>query len=139
MSIDQEYLWEVLNYVWEDGLTELEVQRKYFSILEKELKGEKYFDLETVTKRKKNICTSRSFGKEIKSYERLVEALSSFAGTCAMKLRLEKSCCSNISVFIPQACEQLKVLQLLSAIRNQGSVNKRPRVDIERSGYYKIP
>ena len=40
MSIDQEYLWEVLNYVWEDGLTELEVQRKYFSILEKELKGE---------------------------------------------------------------------------------------------------
>ena len=40
VSIDQEYLWEVLNYVWEDGLTELEVQRKYFSILEKELKGE---------------------------------------------------------------------------------------------------
>ena len=78
--------------------------RKNMSIngvrIQKELKGEKCFDLETVTKRKKNICTSRSFGKEIKSYERLVEALSSFAGTCAMKLRLEKSCCSNISVFI---------------------------------------
>ena len=48
MSIDQEYLWEVLNYVWEDGLTELEVQKKYFSILEKELKGEDRLYLETV-------------------------------------------------------------------------------------------
>ena len=48
VSIDQQYLWEVLNYVWEDGLTELEVQRKYFSILEKELKGEDRLYLETV-------------------------------------------------------------------------------------------
>ena len=50
VSIDQEYLWEVLNYVWEDGLTELEVQRKYFSILEKELEGEDRLYLETVYK-----------------------------------------------------------------------------------------
>ena len=50
VSIDQEYLWEVLNYVWEDGLTELEVQIKYFSILEKELKGEDRLYLETVYK-----------------------------------------------------------------------------------------
>ncbi len=50
VSIDQEYLWEVLNYVWEDGLTELEVQRKYFSILEKELKGKDRLYLETVYK-----------------------------------------------------------------------------------------
>ena len=50
VSIDQEYLWEVLNYVWEDGLTELEVQRKYFSILEKELKGADRLYLETVYK-----------------------------------------------------------------------------------------
>ena len=50
MSIYQEYLWEVLNYVWEDGMTELEVQRKYFSILEKELKGEERLYLETVYK-----------------------------------------------------------------------------------------
>ena len=50
VSIDQEYLWEVLNYVWEDGLTELEVQRKYFSILEKELKGGDRLYLETVYK-----------------------------------------------------------------------------------------
>ena len=50
VNIDQEYLWEVLNYVWEDGLTELEVQKKYFSILEKELKGEDRLYLETVYK-----------------------------------------------------------------------------------------
>ena len=40
MSIDQQYLWDALNSVWEEGLTELEVQKRYFSILEKELKGE---------------------------------------------------------------------------------------------------
>ncbi|MAV95832.1 MAG: hypothetical protein CMG06_01635 [Candidatus Marinimicrobia bacterium] len=40
MNIDQQYLWDVLNSVWEEGLTELQVQKRYFSILEKELKGE---------------------------------------------------------------------------------------------------
>ena len=62
VSIDQEYLWEVLNYVWEDGLTELEVQRKYFSILEKELKGEDRLYLETVYKTIKELESKDSQG-----------------------------------------------------------------------------
>lgn len=78
--------------------------RKNFSVngirLQKELKGQKCYDLEMKPVRKNNICTTRSFGKEIKDYKRIKEAVSAFANTCATKLRKEKSCCSNISVFL---------------------------------------
>ncbi len=68
--------------------------------LQKELKGEICHLLETTIQRKKNICTSRSFGTEIKELRKLREAVSSHANTCATKLRKEKSCCSTISVFL---------------------------------------
>jgi len=38
--MDREYLKEVWNSVWKEGLTEQEVQKLYFDKLEKELKGE---------------------------------------------------------------------------------------------------
>jgi DNA polymerase V len=68
--------------------------------LQKELKGEVCYPLETTIQRKKNICTARSFGTEIKELSELREAVSSHANTCAIKLRKEKSCCSNISIFL---------------------------------------
>ena len=68
--------------------------------LQKELNGEVYYPLETTIQRKKNICTSRSFGKAIKELSILKEAVSSHANTCAAKLRKEKSCCSTISIFL---------------------------------------
>ena len=77
--------------------------------LQKELKGEVYYPLETTIQRKKNICTARSFGTSIKELSKLREVVSSHANNCATKLRKEKSCCSTISVFlstnsfIPQA------------------------------------
>ena len=78
--------------------------RRNFSVngvrLQKELQGEKLYDLELNPKRKKSICTTRSFGKEITDYKRIKEAVSTFANTCATKLRKEKSCCSKISVFL---------------------------------------
>jgi len=78
--------------------------KKHFSInsvlLQKELYGIKCYDLELNTTRKKNICTSRSFGKEIKEYNQLKEAVSTFANNCSTKLRKEKSCCSKITVFL---------------------------------------
>ena len=40
MTLDKQYLKEVWNSVWEEGLTEQEVQKLYFEKLEKELKGE---------------------------------------------------------------------------------------------------
>ncbi len=51
MPIDKDYLKEVWNSVWENGLTELEVQQRYFAKLDKELKGEDRFHL-MVIKRK---------------------------------------------------------------------------------------
>ena len=68
--------------------------------LQKELKGEICYPLKLTTQRKKNICTSRSFGSEIKELKKLREAVSSHANTCAIKLRKEKSCCSTIAVFL---------------------------------------
>jgi DNA polymerase V len=68
--------------------------------IQKELKGEICYPLETTTQRKKNICTARSFGTEIKELNKLREAISSHANTCATKLRKEKSCCSTISIFL---------------------------------------
>ena len=84
--------------------TDINWIKKYFSInavkLQKELKGETCYPLETTIQRKKNICTARSFGTEIKELSELREAVSSHANTCATKLRKEKSCCSTISVFL---------------------------------------
>jgi len=78
--------------------------RKNFSVngvrLQKELKGEKCYDLELKTQRKKSICKSSSFGTEVKDFNKLKEAVSTFANACATKLRKQKSCCSKISVFI---------------------------------------
>jgi len=51
MPIDKDYLKKVWNSVWEKGLTELEVQQRYFAKLDKELKGEDRFHL-MVIKRK---------------------------------------------------------------------------------------
>ena len=45
MSIDKDYLKELWNSVWEKGLTELEVQQRYFAKLDNELKGEDRFHL----------------------------------------------------------------------------------------------
>ena len=84
--------------------TDINWIKKHFSInavkLQKELKGEICYPLETTIQRKKNICTARSFGKEIKELSKLREVVSSHANTCATKLRKEKSCCSTISVFL---------------------------------------
>ena len=39
-QMDKQYLKDVWNSVWEEGLTEQEVQKLYFEKLEKKLKGE---------------------------------------------------------------------------------------------------
>ena len=78
--------------------------KRNFSIngvkIQRELKGEVIYPLETLRPRKKNICTSRSFGKEVKELSKLREVVSSHANSCATKLRDEKSCCLTISVFL---------------------------------------
>jgi DNA polymerase V len=66
----------------------------------KELKGIPCLALEYETQRKKNICTSRSFGMDVKTLQELEEAIASYASTCAMKLRKEKSLTASILVFV---------------------------------------
>lgn len=66
----------------------------------KELKGIPCYELELTSARKKNICTSRSFGMEVKELKDLKEAVANHATMCAMKLRKEKSLATSILVFI---------------------------------------
>jgi len=88
--------------------------------LQKELFSEVCYPLELKRKRKQNICTTHSFGTEIKQLSKLKEAIGSHANNCATKLRQEKSCCNSISVFLstnpfkPQAKQYnpYKVIQL---------------------------
>ena len=63
--------------------------------LVKELQGVSCFPLEETVVRKKNICTARSFGKEVCDLNNLREAISNHASTCAKKLRKEKAAVTN--------------------------------------------
>lgn len=66
----------------------------------KELNGEPCLDLDQVTPRKKQICTSRSFGNTIYNYSDMEEAVATFAGMCAAKLRKQHSCAFSLMVFV---------------------------------------
>jgi DNA polymerase V len=66
----------------------------------KELKGIPCHVLENQPPRKKNICTSRSFGMDVKELSELKEAVANYATMCAMKLRKERSLAGSILVFI---------------------------------------
>ena len=48
MSLGKEYLKKIWDSVWEENLSEIEVQRKYFAKLDKELKGEDRFHLRAI-------------------------------------------------------------------------------------------
>ena len=65
-----------------------------------ELRGTPTIQWEFETPPKKNICTSRSFGKLLTDKSEIAEALVNYAAACALKLRNQKSCCTLINVFI---------------------------------------
>ena len=68
--------------------------RRNFSIklvkLQSELNGNIEFPLELVKKRKKNICTSRSFSKDIYDFSILKEAVANYATKCVGKATKRK-------------------------------------------------
>lgn len=66
----------------------------------RELNGEPCIELEMIPPKKKQICTSRSFGDMITNKVALSEAISTFAANCAEKLREQKSCAVSLMVFI---------------------------------------
>ena len=64
MSIDKEYLKEVWNSVWEKGLSEYEVQRRYFARLDKELEGEDRFHLLELEKKLDALKKETTLGED---------------------------------------------------------------------------
>ncbi|HWR95086.1 MAG TPA: Y-family DNA polymerase [Flavobacterium sp.] len=67
--------------------------------LKYDLQGIPTLDLEEVQP-KKNIATTRSFETNYTKFEELAERVSTFASSCAEKLRKQKSCCNSLMVFI---------------------------------------
>ena len=65
-----------------------------------ELRGISCIPLEISRKTKKQIVSSRSFGKSVEDLGHLSEAVSLFAATASCKLRAEKSLATAITVFI---------------------------------------
>lgn len=66
----------------------------------KELQGTSCIDMETAPPAKKQICTSRSFGKMLTDIDTISEAIASHASTCAKKLRNQQSYATSLMVFI---------------------------------------
>ncbi len=66
----------------------------------KELNGEPCFSIEENTPDKQQICTSRSFGKELYNHEDILMAVAKFTSICAQKLRLQNGVVSKIILFV---------------------------------------
>lgn len=66
----------------------------------KELRGISCIDMETAPPAKKQICTSRSFGKMVEDIDTMSEAIATHASACAKKLRQQKSYAMSLMVFI---------------------------------------
>lgn len=67
--------------------------------LKYDLQGIPTLDLEEAQP-KKNIATTRSFEANYTEFEQLSERVSTFAVSCAEKLRKQNSCCNSLMVFI---------------------------------------
>jgi len=67
--------------------------------IQAELNGHSCLPLEEVRPVKQSICTSRSFGRSVNSEPELEQAVATFSGRCARKLRKEGLCASLITVF----------------------------------------
>lgn len=65
-----------------------------------ELNGKSCLSLEMVRPPKQSICTSRSFGRSVTAFDELHQAVATFAGKCAIKLRKEGSAASLLTIFI---------------------------------------
>ncbi|MHA6248094.1 Y-family DNA polymerase [Pontibacter sp. CAU 1760] len=65
-----------------------------------ELRGKPCQELELEAPAKKNICTSRSFGRPLTELKDIEEALSTHTVRCATKLRRQESCATSLTVFL---------------------------------------
>lgn len=65
-----------------------------------ELRGIPAIAWEFEAPKKKNICTSRSFGRLLTDKNDIRQALTTYAARCAEKLRRQDSCCRVVHVFL---------------------------------------
>ncbi len=123
--------------------------RHQFSVvglrLKQELEGQSVLALEQV-KDKKNIATTRTFAHDLSSLQDLKERISTFACSCAEKLRKQSSACNAIMVFIhtngyKKAAKQYRkniVVRLPVASNNDITINKYALKGLEliyKNGY----
>ncbi|MDY0200707.1 MAG: Y-family DNA polymerase [Bacteroidales bacterium] len=78
--------------------------RKHMTVqghrLKEELRGRSCIELETVMQPKKNIASTRAFGKKLSDIELIKESVSWHATNCAAKLRKQKSAARFVTIFI---------------------------------------
>ena len=78
--------------------------RKQMSILglrlKKDLQGLPHIQLEEVQSSKKGIATTRSFEGTLADFKDLEERISTFASSCAEKMRKQKSSCTALIIFL---------------------------------------
>ena len=78
--------------------------RKHMSVLglrlKKDLSGIPSIQLEEITPPKKGIATTRSFEGTLTRYSDLEERISTFATSCAEKMRKQQSSCNALLVFV---------------------------------------
>lgn len=78
--------------------------RKHMSVLglrlKKDLLGIPTIQLEEIIPRKKGIATTRSFEKTLTHFSDLEERISTFATSCAEKMRKQQSSCNALLVFV---------------------------------------
>ena len=78
--------------------------KKHMSVLElrlkKDLLGLPYIKLEDVIPTKKSIATTRSFKSNLSQFHQLEERISTYANSCAEKLRKQEGSCSTVLIFI---------------------------------------
>lgn len=65
-----------------------------------ELNGVSCIDLELDSPERKQIVSSRSFGKQVKDFTEISESISNHISTAAEKLRAQNLICKNLTVFI---------------------------------------
>lgn len=65
-----------------------------------ELRGTPSIEWELETPPKKNICTSRSFGKLMTAKKDITQAVANYTASCAEKLRKQNSCAGKIHLFL---------------------------------------
>ena len=106
MNLNKDYLKKAWDSVWEEGLSELEVQKRYFAKLDKELKGEDRFHLMAV-------------GRKIDELEMKIP----FADLLAKRIKVQKK--SNSSVVLQDVRTEGDGTEWIIEKDEKGNVYKR--------------